>query len=878
MGLIYGWLLLGVLQVSGSTPVRGRDLNPPEVTPRLDELRQYRRTGDPDSTYAAATRLAAVAPVGSVAAITAQYYQAESQLHNYDRRVAATAVGRFQQMGTTLEGPAHDLHELYNFALQGGHQYGFVCNYERAAIYYLNALRIAERDADLQPRLLVSLASVMSTLGQYPLVQRYLDRYKAAVDPASLDALGRIQYQTDLAWFYYCLEQEERAMSYQQEALRLLADYPDPLPYLTSAAYRLASDIQYGIKKNKRCRQDAERADAIRPSYSTASNLIPITYHLGDYTTALTECRRALEYLIPGFQPADDMENPEMDHPALIDLSVAHILRWKARTLYKLALEEKDAAALPLLRASISTAEQARLRWGPYLMAAEGYTMTQHILNRANTYVQGYQLRAAYELYRRTQAPEDLKRFFYYIEMRKNYLISAAFSVDHLPTAARNERQARMTAMEDLEYRIVDPENDSTAVYERRILRYSQELDSTLARINRQYPRPITDQAQLTYADPDSIQASLDKRTVYVEYAQQWQHWYAYVITAERQYAIKLAADFRVGDAISLLINALKDPLQVQRSKRETLIELNHYVYQQLLRPMEVDLTGKDRLIIVPERDLCLLPFEVLLDKKDKLPYADLDYLINRFEISYHSSGTLYEQLRKRPSVEQQSFLGFAPVFTRTNTQARQRAAVDFFPEERHAGIEDGHFVGLPGTEIELRQIDALLPDSALKTLVLHREATVARLSEELRRPYRYVHIATHGFMNFYDPRLSAFATYGPGGRGGDYFFAHETNLYDLHPDLVVLSSCESGVGRIIEGENVVGLGRAFMAAGAKNILYSLWKINDRYSSDLMTDFYAAHLKGVSYAAALRAAKLRLLANPTTAAPRYWAPFVLTGE
>jgi len=98
-----------------------------------------------------------------------------------------------------------------------------------------------------------------------------------------------------------------------------------------------------------------------------------------------------------------------------------------------------------------------------------------------------------------------------------------------------------------------------------------------------------------------------------------------------------------------------------------------------------------------------------------------------------------------------------------------------------------------------------------------------------------------------------------------------------LQTDLVVLSSCDSGIGRIHEGENMFAVSRSFLAAGAKNILYSLWKINDKYSSDLMIDFYRHHLKNKSYTSALRHAKLNMLSQPATAAPRYWAPFILTG-
>ena len=868
IGCLFGWSGYGGAATEST----------PGLEDLLADLHRYRLSDAADSTQLIATILLETAPPGSATAITALYYQSEAILYGYDEAKATAALARLTAAGEGLVGEARELHAFYLHALRGYYHATVSHNYERAGIYYVNALRSDHLDPALSPDLLRRMAGVLSTLGQYPLVERCRDRYLEEQNPSRMSALERIDYRQNLAHFAAYLEDYDGAMVHQQQVLRQLEAQTAALPDKRAAAYLRAGDWQYKIKKNKRCQQYIERAAALRPSYLTTSELIPISYHLGDYASTLDACRRSLTYLLPDFRPTDDLEDPAPDLASINNYQVAYVLRWKARTLYKQALDRKDADALPRLHAALAAAEQARRRYRPYLQAAEGYTMTQYIINRATIYGQGYQLRTAYEIYRRTQQHADLKRFYRFAEMQRNYLISAALTTDHLPPTERVERQARMKALEDLEYHIVEEESDSTVVYERRIVHYSQALDSCITRQQARYPRPVTDQAQLTYADPDVIQASLDERTVFIEYAQQWQHWYAYVITAERQYAVKLAADFQLGDAVALLLHRLKDPLQVQRPRREELIGLSHYVYQQLLGPLEADLAGKERLVIVPERDLCLLPFEVLLADKTPKPYAELDYLLERFEISYHASGTLYEELRARPSVVEASFLGFAPVFTEDNALVSRNRSIDYFPETYFNSIEAGNFVGLPGTEAELTAVAELLPDTAARTLVLHREATTARLVEELQRPYRYVHIATHGMMNFYDPRLSAFATYGPDGEGGDYFFAHETDTLDLRPDLVVLSSCESGVGRIVEGENVVGLSRAFMAAGAKNILYSLWKINDRYSGELVVDFYRAHLAGASYAAALRTAKLRLLADPATAAPRYWAPLVLTGE
>jgi CHAT domain-containing protein len=97
----------------------------------------------------------------------------------------------------------------------------------------------------------------------------------------------------------------------------------------------------------------------------------------------------------------------------------------------------------------------------------------------------------------------------------------------------------------------------------------------------------------------------------------------------------------------------------------------------------------------------------------------------------------------------------------------------------------------------------------------------------------------------------------------------------NLDADLVVLSSCESGVGKLVKGEGLVALTRGFFYSGARNIVFSLWKVPDKHTSDLMTAFYACLLSGQDFSTAMRNAKLKMLSNPLSAFPAKWTGFVL---
>ena len=100
-----------------------------------------------------------------------------------------------------------------------------------------------------------------------------------------------------------------------------------------------------------------------------------------------------------------------------------------------------------------------------------------------------------------------------------------------------------------------------------------------------------------------------------------------------------------------------------------------------------------------------------------------------------------------------------------------------------------------------------------------------------------------------------------------------------LNARLVTLSACETGLGKLAAGEGILGFSRAFLLAGARNLLLSLWKVNDASTTELMTQFYTFHLEnGIPLPESLREAKLSLIRNPETSYPYFWAGFVLTGN
>jgi CHAT domain-containing protein len=154
-------------------------------------------------------------------------------------------------------------------------------------------------------------------------------------------------------------------------------------------------------------------------------------------------------------------------------------------------------------------------------------------------------------------------------------------------------------------------------------------------------------------------------------------------------------------------------------------------------------------------------------------------------------------------------------------------------------------------------------------------------LAPEIAR-YRWLHIATHGTVDDRHPDLSGLvlSLVDQAGRPREGVLrAHEIGRLRLGADLVVLSACETALGREVRGEGLYGLSRGFLYAGTPRVVASLWSVRDEATAQLMRRFYQAMVRdGLAPSAALRRAQLSLREERRWASPFYWAGFVLQGD
>jgi CHAT domain-containing protein len=305
-------------------------------------------------------------------------------------------------------------------------------------------------------------------------------------------------------------------------------------------------------------------------------------------------------------------------------------------------------------------------------------------------------------------------------------------------------------------------------------------------------------------------------------------------------------------------------------------------VYKILIKPALDEALSKGlklkSLLIVPDDYFYLLPFEALVSKTD--PFR---YLIQQYEITYGYSCNLMIQSKRSAAVSTgNSFLGVAPHFNAPEGVTEDRSV-------RASNInsyESFGFQPLKENETEISLIKEVADQSTNSLLLSGENANEEQLKKINLSKFNYIHFATHGFVNSSNAGFSGLALTNAGKSEDNILYGSEIYNLNMRADLVCLSACETGLGQRMSGEGLMGLGRAFFYAGARNLLVSLWKVPDKSTSLFMIDFYKqlfndknrASTSKDNFSASLRNAKLKMIKNPVYQNPHYWAPFILVGS
>ena len=619
-------------------------------------------------------------------------------------------------------------------------------------------------------------------------------------------------------------------------------------------------------------------------------------------------------------------------------------LMWPAqrglgRSLWLQAAQEKDAAkmreqalnayrealkTIATIRAGSLRADESRTTFlattkDVYDEAASAFAETALLNSPAGNALSGKALDYAAESFKITEAGRARSLLDMLGEV--NAQITEGVPADLLKRKQDNLNRQQEIAEQLTGISLSGDQKQKPAELEKELDKLQTEFDEIENQIRAGSPR----YAALTGAQPltlaETQQKVLDDGTVLLEYSLGNDTCYAFAVTQSgvslfklppRSNIDKLATDFRaqlIPPKLQRRIVGIDVVAEQQRGlglvegpseNLTAFVAASNALYRAAVEPASNSF-GDKRLLVVADGALNYIPFEALVRSTDGADYASLSYLIKSNEIVYAPSASVVAAIRQsgnKPSGK--NLLAVAdPIFSSDDSRVKGKAGVPAAAEARGLGLGLESAVNdvagepkaagglrlarLVGTRVEAEEIGKIAKSNGSQAdLWIDLNASEDNLRSRDVTNYRIIHVATHGLLDAERPQFTGVVLSLVGNKDNDGFLRTD-EIFNLRlgAPLVMLSACETGLGKEKRGEGVIGLTRAFMYAGAPTVGVSLWSVADKSTADLMADFYRRLLgpaSSNSASVAMRAAQLGLISGKKYSAPFYWAPFVIVGD
>lgn len=800
------------------------------------------------------------------------------------------ALVKFREIGS-LSSEAAALNNI-------GKIYKDTAEWQKALEYNTRAVEVAHLAGDqrVEAIALRNIGITHQALGEDKRSLEYFQR-ALPLGAASGDKGGEAETLYSMAEVYIHLGQMERALEYYDQSLQLRKSVGDPRGQLTTLmslgeAYAASGDLQKA-----------------RSTYETA---LPLARVGDDRRRLAISLNRVADLQTREQQPLNAIQSYEEA------LSIAQNLGDRqsvTRALQGLAQAYRDLGNLVRARESISEAltqlEDVRsgvvsqdLRASYVATRQEAYLLFVDILMRLHQRFPSDRYDAlALEISERARARSLL-------EMLVEARVDIRRGVD--PQLVSREKQLSQLLHTKSE-RMISLPNDSAGrqqadAFNKEIAKLETEYQQVQAEIRKNSP----EFAAITQPQPlnaGAIQALLDDDTLLIEYSLAPERSYAWAVAPHSLQTYELPgrdeiekAAREVYELVTARSTSKKGESALQKQQRIARADAQlPAAIQRLSRLVTQPLKGNlkpKRIVVVADGALQYVPFAMLTLSAPGGAYRPL---ILDYEVVNVPSASVLSIQRQTAAQRKPAPKGVAviadPVFSIRDVRvksAKNKAAEEYVGDVavatrllEHLGDDSPINAGtriiprLPFTASEAKAIESAAAGFSNLSALNFKASRSTVLSSNLS-DYRYIHFATHGYLDSERPDLSALvlSLVDENGNSQEGFLrAHEIYNLNLPAELVVLSACETGLGKDIRGEGLVGLTRGFMYAGASRVAVSLWSVSDKATSELMHDFYQAMLKrGESPAAALRAAQVQLLKQKVWSSPYYWAPFVLQGE
>ncbi len=380
------------------------------------------------------------------------------------------------------------------------------------------------------------------------------------------------------------------------------------------------------------------------------------------------------------------------------------------------------------------------------------------------------------------------------------------------------------------------------------------EYETLLLELEKNYPEYYQLKHYRELLSIEDVQNKLIQNQTILEYSFHRDSLVAFIIDKKEIQLVKLD----IPNNLDSLVYGFNKSLKNQYSK--DYIEFGAKLYEVLYQPV-AELVNTSELVIVPDCELWHVNFELLPTN------GDGDYLLFERAISYANSANHFVRQTAKQSITGEGCLAFS--YSATNDELRGEQ-IDLTALRNQQD-------DIPGTLEEVKSISEIFAGNYLYGAMANE-----RNFKELAKNYSILHLALHGEVNDSEPNYSRLTFAKNESDTLEDNFLHAFELYNmkLNADMVVLSACNTGVGKLEGGEGIMSLGRAFQYAGTKSVLLSNWEVVDGAAPELMKHYYTYLDDGKSKSEALRLAKMQYLktASVLRSHPYYWGTFTLLGD
>ena len=745
---------------------------------------------------------------------------------------------------------------------------------QKAIEYYEKSLPIAEAigDRSLVAMTLSNLGIIYNSLGQSDQAIKYYER-SLPLSEVTGDIGQQARTLNNIGLVYANLDKQRKALDYYKRSLPIAEKVGDR--FLQAITLNNIGVLHDGLGEWQEALTYYEKSLPISESVGDRSQAALTLNNIGLIYARQNQINQAIPYYEKSLALSKAIVHPTNQAIALYNLANAYFQ------------QENFTEALKYIKEAVAIVENLRtklvnqdLRTAYFATVQEYYILYIDVLMFLHRRQpdQGYDQQALH-ISERTKARGLL-------ELLTESKIDIRQGVDIKLLNQEKSLIAELNRVENdrLKY-LAETETNSQKIAElsKKIDQLFSQLDQIEAQIKQTSPR----YAQLTQPNiltVKQIQAEiLDENTVLLEYLVGTQASYLWVVSKNNLTTYMIPGKKELRQAVNEFRRILTNP---RTQDNLSLIEAKaSELSQMILAPASQQINGK-RLLVVSDGPLQYIPFATLTLSTKNHTYQPL--ISQQAVINLPSASTLAmirQDTANRSLATKKIAVIADPVFSPDDQRLAQRprtnlddaiAMVDISRGTESAGM---NWERLPFTRQEAEAITALVPENESKK-VLDFQADYQNVMEGDLSQYQIIHLATHGFVNTEQPELSAIVLSlfnQQGVQENGYLRLNDIFNLNLPAELVVLSACQTGLGKEIKGEGLVGLTRGFMYAGAKRVLVSLWNVNDEKTAELMTIFYREMLqKNTNPAESFRLAQVEMWQKGYS--PYYWAPFIFQGE